>query len=311
MANGTCLVLGANGFIGSHLVDELAEQGYDVVAFDRYRRPAQFNEHPAVRLVKGDATSIEDVRGALLGVDYLIHSFSATTPATADLDPYTDISANLLNSVHIFEGCVKANIKKIVFISSGGVIYGALSEHAKAKETDPALPVSPYGISKLAIERYLGYFKRKYSIDHITYRLSNPYGPRQTTKHNQGVIPAFIGHIERDEEIILYGDGSSSRDYIYIKDAARMIVESFRKANQHDIYNLGAGSQTTLTEVLDQIQDAIGAKATIRRINEPKTFLRHSQIDVALLAEEFGLTTQTSFPEGIRSTIAALKASKK
>jgi UDP-glucose 4-epimerase len=306
VAKGTCLVLGANGFIGSHLVDELAAQGFGVVAFDRFIRAAQFAEHPAVRMVKGDATSIDDVRSALTGVEYLIHCFSATTPATADLDPYTDISANLINSVHIFEESVKAGLKKIVFISSGGVIYGALSEHQAAKESDPALPVSPYGISKLAIERYLGYFERKYGMSHITYRLSNPYGPRQTTKHNQGVIPAFIGRIEKGDEISVYGDGSSSRDYIYITDAASMIVESFPQDNQHAIYNLGSGLQTPLSEVVVQIENATATKASVRHLDVPETFLKRSAIDVSLLHEEFGLRASTSFEDGIIRTVASV-----
>ena len=247
---------------------------------------------------------MEDIAGALVGVDYLIHSFSATTPASADLDPYTDISANLINSARIFEEAVKANIKKIVFISSGGVIYGPLSEHKKAKETDPALPVSPYGISKLAIERYLGYFERKYGMNHITYRLSNPYGPRQVTKNNQGVVPAFIGHILSGEEITVVGDGSSSRDYIYIEDAAEMIVDSFSKNNLQDIYNLGSGSQTTVRGVLSEIEGISSLKAHVTHIEAPETFLTKAQLDVSRLFDEFGLRSETAFDEGMRKTLA-------
>lgn len=304
MSKGTCLVLGANGFIGSHLVDKLARRGFKVVAFDRFGTPAQFLPSSEVKIVQGDASSMQDIELAMVGVDYLIHSFSATTPASADHDPYTDISANLINSVRIFEECVSAKLKKIVFISSGGVIYGALSEHRKAKETDQALPVSPYGISKLAIERYLGYFNRKYGIDHITYRLSNPYGPRQVTKNNQGVVPAFIGQILANEEITVVGDGTSSRDYIYIEDAAEMIVDSFAKENMQDIYNLGSGIQTKLKDLVNEIQSVTGKKARIKNIEAPETFLQKSQLDVSLLTNEFGLSSKTSFRDGIRKTIA-------
>lgn len=305
MAKGTCLVLGANGFIGSHLVDKLVQRGFRVVAFDHFSSEPKFAQNSKIKIIKGDATSIEDIREALEGVDYLIHSFSATTPATADLDPYTDITSNVINSVRIFEECVKADIKKIAFISSGGVIYGELSEHRRAKETDPALPVSPYGISKLAIERYLGYFERKYGMQHITYRLSNPYGPRQITKHNQGVIPAFIGQIKNGDNITIYGDGSSTRDYIYIEDAAEMIVDSFHKHNNHDIYNLGSGRQTSLSHMLKQIEKLTRIKANITNLEVPETFLKKSQIDVSLMKSEFGLYSKTTFAEGIKKTLGS------
>ena len=310
MHKGTCLVLGANGFIGSHVVDELVGIGYRVTAFDHFRHKPQFRADQSIRIVSGDATSINDVRSALAGANYLIHAFSATTPATSDADPYTDISANLNNSVHIFEECVKAKLKKIVFISSGGVIYGESGKLKKAKESDPAMPVSPYGINKLAIELYLKYFERKYGMNHITYRLSNPYGPRQITKHSQGVVPAFINQTTSGESISIYGDGTSTRDYIYIKDAARMIVASFAKDNQHDIYNLGSGVQISLIELLSAVQAAIGAITPVKYLEAPQTFLHSSEIDVRRLEDEFGLSADTSLRDGIKWTVEAATENK-
>ncbi len=176
------LVIGANGFIGSHLVDTLIKEGHNVRAFDRFSKPAQFKESENIEVFKGDLFQDDSLEKALEGIDYVFHSFSATTPSTADADPYTDINLNVLRNIQIFEKCVTAKVKKVLYVSSGGAIYGNIAEEKAASEKDAPQPVSPYGIGKLASEHYLAYFKRKYGLDYVVYRLSNPYGPRQNDK---------------------------------------------------------------------------------------------------------------------------------
>jgi UDP-glucose 4-epimerase len=305
MPRSRCLVLGANGFIGSHLVDAYAQAGHEVIAFDRYTVAPKFKEHAKVTVLKGDVLNLADIDAALLGVNLLVHAFSATTPATSDLDPYTDITSNILNSVKIFDQSVKAGVEKIAFISSGGVIYGPLAEKRAAKEDDPASPVSPYGIGKLAIERYLAYFELQSQLQTITYRLSNPYGPRQVTKHNQGVVPAFYNEISEHRPIRLYGDGTSSRDYIFIEDAARIIATTSVMNNRHPVYNLGSGQQTSLNEVVASLEHALDTKAKVEYLDAPATFLQRAQISNSLITEEFGLTPSIDFSSGIAKTVTS------
>ncbi len=302
---GTCLIIGANGFIGSHLVDELAEVGYKVRAFDRYSKPAQFSKSNNVEIFQGDFFDDMTVFRSLQNIDYVFHSFSATTPFSADSDPYTDVSLNLLRNIQLFEKSVEAGVKKIAYISSGGAVYGTIAERKNVAEGDAPEPVSPYGIGKLASEYYLSYFNRKYGLDYVAYRLSNPYGPRQVTKNNQGVIPSFIKKMSEHEDITVIGDGTSSRDYIYIRDATAMMAQSFKNAQQH-IYNLGSGQQTSVNEVIRTLQPLVHTESIVKYADEPKTFLRHAKIDTTRFANEFKIESSTSLEAGLRLTLEAI-----
>ena len=306
MTNKTYLILGANGFIGSHLVDSFARQdGVTVRAFDRFSNEPQFHDQQNVEVCKGDIFNEDDIQRALEGVDYVIHSFSATTPFTSDNNPFLDITDNVENSVKLFELCTKAGVKKIGFISSGGAVYGTAAEKGIVSESDAPFPVSPYGIGKLAIEHYLEYFKRKNGLDYIVYRLTNPYGPRQLMKKSQGVIPAFIHNIEQDEPITVYGDGTTTRDFIYIEDATKMIVDSFEKPNRHSVYNIGSGRETSLNQILDSLKVLIDHKdIEINYTDAPKTFLSKTQVSTDRYDNEFGKPVLTDLHEGLRKTIA-------
>lgn len=304
-----CLVIGANGFIGSHLVDELVAAGFVVRAFDRFSRPAQFKENGNVETYPGDFFDDITVSKALHDVQYVFHSFSATTPFTADADPYTDISSNVLRNIQLFEKCVEAGVEKVVFISSGGAIYGNIAEQNSVREDDAPKPVSPYGIGKLTSEHYLSYYNRKYGLDYVAYRLSNPYGPRQITKNNQGVIPSFIQKMSDQEEISVIGDGTSSRDYIYIGDATAMMVSSFQYATDKT-YNLGSGKQTTVKEIINCLQKLLVVEPTIRYLEEPKTFLKHANISVERFQKEFGNRSLTPLEEGLTITWNNLRVSE-
>jgi UDP-glucose 4-epimerase len=303
--NRTYLVLGANGFIGSHIVDQLAaKENVTVRAFDRFSRDPQFIDKPNVEVYKGDIFDAESVAKALEGVDYVMHSFSATTPFISENDPYIDISQNLTTSVKIFELCVKANVKKISFISSGGVVYGLAAEKGIVHETDAPLPVSPYGINKLAIEHYLEYFKRKQGLQYVVYRLTNPYGPRQYAKNNQGVIPTFLNKVRNDEELVILGDGNASRDYIYIEDAVRMMVDTFEQPNQHNIYNIGSGQETSVNQIIDGIKSLNPDKdIRVKYTEAPKTFLTKTQVSIDRYVSEYGQPALLSLGEGLTKTV--------
>lgn len=297
-------MIGANGFVGSHLVDELVEAGYPVRAFGRFSGAAKFHPSKKVEIFAGDIFDDIAMVKALKGVDYVFHSFSATTPFASDADPYADITLNLLRNVQLLEQSIGAGIKKFIFISSGGAVYGSVAEHKRANETDAPLPVSPYGIGKLGTEYYLAYFNRKYGLDYVSYRLTNPYGSRQAVNNNQGVIPIFLGKVQSGEELVVYGDGTGSRDYIYIRDATKMIVESFARETKHSIYNIGSGRQTNLNEIIAAIEVATGLKAKVSHVEAPKTFLQSAQVSINRFVKEFGTAPDTPLVKGLQKIIA-------
>jgi UDP-glucose 4-epimerase len=302
----TYLVLGANGFIGSYLVERLAEDtNVSVRAFDRFSSQPKFEITENIEVFKGDLASDSDLEKAITGVDYILHSFSVTTPFISDNDPYIDITGNLLRSVKVFDLAAKHTVKKVGFISSGGAVYGSLAEQKTAVETDRPLPVSPYGINKLSIEHYLEYFKRKHGTPYVAYRLTNPYGPRQIVKYNQGVIPAFLSKIRDGQDITIYGDGTSSRDYVYIKDAARMITTSFEAQTKHSVYNIGSGHQTSLNDIIAAVAKVTGKEPSVSFKQAPETFLAHTSVSVERFTSEFGAQELTTLESGLQQTLAS------
>lgn len=301
-----CLILGANGFIGSYLVEHLAQQpNIRVRALDRFSREPQFSMASNIEIIRADMFDDTSLRSAIVGVDYVMHCFSATTPFVSDNNPYVDVTDNLLRSIKVFDICAAEGVEKIGFVSSGGAVYGSLSEHKIASEEDSPLPVSPYGINKLAIEHYLEYFKRKHGTQYVVYRVTNPYGPRQITKHNQGVIPSFLKRIRNGEEIVIYGDGTTSRDYIYIEDAAAMIADTFRQNNKYPVYNIGRGTQISINQIVEELKKISGYPVKVVYEDEPKTFLRKTGVSIERFRKEFGEREFTSLHNGLVATVKA------
>ncbi|HUS25888.1 MAG TPA: NAD-dependent epimerase/dehydratase family protein [Nevskiaceae bacterium] len=305
-----CLVLGGNGFIGSHLVDSLIEAGHSVRAFDRYGdRPAKFLAHTNVETYKGDFLNRADLSNALQNMDYVFHFISTTTPITAENDPLIDIETNIKMSIQLFEECVNHKIKKVIFASTGGAIYGASSVGKPLAETVLPLPFSPYAIGKLTIEHYLRYFNKKFGLNSLTFRISNPYGERQSLLSKQGVIPIFLQHIAGNEPITVLGDGSMVRDYIYVKDVARLITASFEQAREQ-LYNLGSGRGETVNELIQAMEAVVDRPIRRNQQEVPVTFVDKVVLDIGLYTSEFGDQPMTSLEEGIRKTWEYVLASQ-
>lgn len=296
-----CLVLGANGFIGSHVVDRLVDQGHIVRAFDRFDSPDTiFKDSDNIEKFSGDFLNNEDVAKALEGIEYVFHFISTTNPASAENNPLVDVDTNIKHSILLFQACIHNKIKRLIFASTGGAIYG---EGARPHiESDTPLPVSPYAIGKLTIEHYLRYFRVKHGLDSVVLRISNPYGERQPFKRKQGVIPIFLENIAAGKPLPVMGDGTMVRDYIYVKDVANMTVELFNKKLLHDTYNIGSGKGESLNELIDIISKITKKKITIERQQVPSTFVDHVVLNTNRYTKEFGLTRTTNLSEGIKST---------
>lgn len=299
-------VLGANGFVGSHLVDKLAaDPELHVAAFDRFSRDPVYEDRSNVEAVRGDFFDAADVDRALEGADCVFHCFTSTNPSISDQDPLRDVEM-VRRTVEIFSRCVELGVQKVVFISSGGAVYGEPRGEGAFHESDRPNPLSPYGIGKLAMEQYLGYFGRKAGLASVSFRLTNPYGPRQVFKNGQGVIAAFAQRIRAEEPLTLYGDGSSSRDYIYVEDAASMIAETYASPNKEPVYNLGSGEQTDLNTIIALLEKTLHATARVEHRPEPPTFLQRTDISMDLFWAEFGMRPLVSMEEGLRRTFDSL-----
>ena len=310
------VVLGADGFIGKNLVTELAKNSEDeIVAFDRFSsvedmEDTYFSQFENVTVYAGNFMNISDIETVLQENDFVFHLVSSTTPASALSDPFIDVDTNVRASVQLFEICVNKNINKLIFLSSGGTVYGDIDSE-KISENSVTKPKSPYGIGKLTIENYLRYFKTTYDLDYIIYRIANPFGPHQNIYARQGVIPIFIQHILEEEPITVFGDGTMLRDYIYIDDVVKMICSSYKVTNKFDEYNIGSGIGRTVNEIIDSLALLTGSAPKIILKDQPASYVDKSVLDISRFNNEFGIFETTILDKGLEKTLDYVKRSKK
>lgn len=259
-----CLVLGGRGFIGSHLIDALLADGYKVRCFDRPHVSLLGHSHetnPNFELFEGDLTSEADLAEALEGCDYCYHLVSTTLPKSSNADPIFDIESNLVGTVRLLAQSVKSGVKKVIFVSSGGTVYGP-PIHMPITEMHPTDPVCSYGITKLAIEKYLHLYHELHGLDYTVLRLSNPFGERQRVHAHQGAVAVFLGKVMRGETVEIWGDGSVIRDYIHIADVIDALLLALGTSGGERVFNIGAGQGIALNELLDTIEKVTGLTAS-------------------------------------------------
>ena len=304
MANA--LVIGANGFLGSHLVDGLAAVGHQVLAFDRFSSGVPTFDPKNATMRVGDFLNRGDIDDAVKGQDLVFHFLSTTTPATAQSDPTLDIRTNLAQTVELLESCASADVGHFYFASTGGAIYGGQGR-TEYSEIDSTHPISPYAIGKLAIEQYLQFFAATRGLESTAFRISNPYGPRQHPHKKQGLIPIALRQILLGEPVVRFGDGSMVRDYVYVEDLISMIVDVVENSASHDVYNLGSGSGHSVQAVLDSLARVTGIGFDVITRPTPSTFVDRVVLNTRRFTTEFGTHVLTSLDEGVRKTFEEMK----
>ena len=258
-------IVGASGFIGSHLIDSLLEQGCYVKAISRNfpglisnsaLNNCRFSSHFV------DISDYQSLNNVLAGVDIVVHLACSTVPKQSNLDPKLDVEVNLIGSLNVLNACIAQSIKRFVFISSGGTVYGT-PESIPIDESHPTNPSCSYGITKLAIEKYISLYRELYGLSGIILRLANPYGERQRLQSGQGVVPAFLYRAITHQTLEVWGDGSNVRDFLYIAD----VIESIKCAcycdDSHFIFNIGSGQGTSINQLISLIQDVTGLELNV------------------------------------------------
>lgn len=298
-----CLIFGGGGFIGSHLCENLFYEGYDVVLFDKINFSRKNISHLENKLtiIEGDFNNGIDIKTSLSKIDYVFHLVSSTLPATSNVNPEYDVETNLISSLKLLKECVNKNIKKIVFLSSGGTVYG-IPEEVPIKESYFSNPICSYGIIKKAIEEYLNLYNRIYGLDYTVFRLSNPYGERQNPHLTQGAIAVFINKVIQNEPIEIWGNGEITRDYIYIKDVVNVLTKSLKIDTGHKIFNLSTGTGYSLNQIIEIIKKVSGKQVKLifkdaRSIDVPVNIL-----DNELIKRSFNWKPEVSIEEGISKT---------
>lgn len=295
------LIIGGCGFIGSHVVDKVCAEGVSVRVLDKraemFRSPV-----PGVEYVMGDLSDPAQIYEALSGVDAVIHLASTTVPSTSNLDPVGDINGNLIATVRLLEVMRSAGVRKMVYLSSGGTVYGAPQTDPMC-EDHPLNPISSYGIVKGAIENYLYMESKLHGLQYVALRASNPYGPRQGHAGIQGLIGTHLWRLARREQIEVWGDGSIVRDFIHVQDMADLCYRALI-SDVTGVFNAGSGEGASVAEVVKKICDVVGGDVKPiykdkRNFDVPRVVL-----DVTRAKEAFGWQHSIDLEQGIKDTWA-------
>jgi UDP-glucose 4-epimerase len=301
------VIFGGDGFIGRHLATKLSSSDSNqVIIFDRFSsyqigEAGFFAGYKNVEAVTGNFFNRAEVNQVLSDADIVFHLVSTTNPATSLNDPLIDIDTNIRSSVELFELCVENNVAKVIFLSSGGTVYGQTSSE-KINEESLTQPVSPYAIGKLTIEHYLRYFKHHYGLNYLVYRVANPYGAGQNIHGKQGVIPIFLNLAFQKEPVTIFGDGGMVRDYLYITDLIDMISASYDKDNRHNEYNIGSGHGATINQLIKIIEKKANYKLSKKHVDTPDTYIEKIVLDTSRFVSEFKIKPSISLEEGISKT---------
>jgi UDP-glucose 4-epimerase len=299
-----CLVLGAFGFLGSHLCDLLLERGHQVRLFDRFEASRGNVAHllDQVELAIGDFGNAAAVSQALEGIDVVFHLICTTHPKVSNDDPGFDVASNLLPTLHLLDQAGRGGVRKVIFFSSGGTVYGT-PQRTPIPEDHPTDPLCSYGIHKLAIEKYLHLYHHLCGLEYAVLRFANPFGERQRPDHTQGAVAVFTHKVLAGETIEVWGDGQVVRDYLYVRDAMDAAERAIACRAPVRVFNVGSGTGKSIREVIDAISRAVGRPARVvfepaRKLDVPVNIL-----DCTAARQHLGWAPQFTFEQGLERMV--------
>lgn len=302
------LVLGGSGFIALNFIDELIHSGRSEemkISVLTRSHSADLSklckDHPNIQIHTGDYCDEALMDSLSSNVDIAYHFISGTYPHSSWNDPLSEIEINLVPTLKLLDTLGKNKVKKIVFLSSAGTIYG-INEGVLNEKSLPD-PFSPHAIFKLTIEKFLNYYRQRFQLNYDIYRVSNPYGPYQDTRKGLGFINTALANIIKTKTLTIYGDGKAVRDFIYVKDVARLLTLSLKKPlSESDLFVISAGKSYSLNDVAEKIKRAIPAPFEIVHIHQRPGDNKTVQLDNSRVLDAFEEITLVPLEEGIRKT---------
>jgi UDP-glucose 4-epimerase len=295
------LVTGGAGFIGSHVVDALIQQGYQVVVVDNLSTGHPENINPAATFYQTDICNSK-----LEGIfekerpEFVSHQAAQTVIQKSNEDPALDARQNILGSLNLIFQCLRFGVKKTVYASSAGV-YGE-PEHCPVDENHPINPISYYGISKHTVEHYLHLAHLQHRLGYVVLRYSNVYGPRQNTEGEAGVVAIFTRQMLQGERPTIFGKGDKTRDYIHVSDVATANLVAM-EGDRNGIYNIGTGVETSDQEMFNLLAELTGYQSNPYYAPVRKGEIYKICLDSSKAQKELGWQPRFLLREGLRETV--------
>lgn len=298
-------IYGANGFMGRSLVRRFAALGWPVRAVSRRVDPAFRDSLPsAVEFVEADLADPPAMAASLQGLEAVVQLVSTSSPAAQNRHAVFDIRENVLPQVAFMQAAVDEGVRRYVFASSGGTVYGPQSmtptpEHAATR------PICSHGLTKLTIETYLRMHSLVDGLETVILRIANAFGPEQAVRKGQGLIPAVLSRVAQGQPVQVVGEGTAVRDYVFIDDVVGAFEAALERPQAvNGVFNVGSGQGRTVLEVLEAIEREIGS--SIERVHVParRTDMGVSVLDVTAAEQALGWRPRTAFADGLRHTVA-------
>jgi len=310
VAGKKAIVTGGAGFIGSHICDALIERGIAVAVIDNLSSGKKQNLAPAATFYEVDVRdeSIRDIF-AKETPDFLFHLAAQMDVRQSVADPMYDASVNVGGTANLLEAGRAVGLDKTVYAATGGAMYGEPKD-LPADESTPVEPLSPYGLSKGAAEQYLELYRKLYGMNYTSLRFPNVYGPRQDPHGEAGVVAVFSQLLLAGKTPNIFGDGSKTRDYVFVKDVVEANVLALDGGDGR-AYNVGTGRETTDDEIFEAVRKAVGVDIQAVHTDFREGEVRHIALDVSRLRSELGWTPSISLEAGVPSTVEYQRTSRR
>lgn len=291
------LVTGGTGFIGKFLVSRLAADGHEIRVLSR-TIPQQPIQDDRVEYFSGNFFSPQHIKPALVDIDIVYHLAVTTAPGWSnDLILY-DAQTNLMGSLNLIQAAAEVDMERFVFVSSGGSVYGP-SQAKTITEDHPTEPISAHGVGKLAVEKYLEIYRRKLNLEYRIARAGNPYGEHQDPAKGQGFIAYALGQLAKDEEIVIWGDGSVVRDFFYVDDLAEALCLMLADDAPYHVYNVGSGQGKSLNEVIKLLETVTGHSAKVKYEPGRAADVPYNCLDITRIKDGLNWVPRTDLLTGL------------
>ena len=304
------LVTGGAGFIGSHVVDVFLENGFEVVILDDLSTGRESNLNPAAKFYKMDIRDpkVRDLFAAERP-DFISHHAAQMDVRRSVAQPLFDADVNILGSINLIECAKDFGVKRFVYISTGGAVYGE-PERVPCEETDAINPICQYGASKHTVEHYLFMYHVNYGLNYTVLRYPNVFGPRQDPHGEAGVVAIFTGKMLAGEPVTINGDGEQSRDFVYVTDCARANLLAVTVDHQPGIYNIGWGIPTSVNQIYAAVKEATDYTLPVKHGPAKLGETRHIYLNASKAGRDLGWSATIGLDEGMRKTVEYFKVAE-